>query len=320
MKVFVIGATGYVGSIIAHAFMMRGSEVSGLARNTASAKKLRSIGVEPVAGDLGDMGHLCDMVQAYDIIVFCPMLTFEEEHRVMEALVAALSGTERTLLFMSGSGVLSIPSLDGAWSEYSFAEDDPFPFPSKFNREIRFSTENLVRASAGAGVRAMVVRPPLIYGHAGSIQIPQLFESARKTGHVCYLGKGLNLYSNVHVDDVAELFCLAAEKGVSGALYHAVAGEANFRSLAEAVALVVGCETRSLDYQQACDLWGASWVDLGLAVNSRCRAVRTRQELGWSPTHDDVIEDIRSGSYRNAYQKNSSGLAYEWRGHSSTPA
>lgn len=319
MRIFMIGATGYVGSAIARAFLAQGDEVYGLARTPEAAESLRNSQVTPVEGNLSDLSVLCETITAYDTVVFCPMLTFEEERRVMEALVAAMQGTGKTLLFTSGSGVLSIPSLDGTWSEYTFAEDDPFPFPETFNRKVRLSTENLVRAAAEKDVRAMVIRPPLIFGHAGSIQIPQLFQSARKTGNVCYLGRGLNLYTNVHVDDVAEVFRLAAEKGTSGALYHAVAGEANFRSLAEAVASVVGCGTRSLDYEEACDLWGASWVDLGLAVNSRCRAVRTRQELGWYPRYDDVIEDIRGGSYREAYQASSGGLSYEWKGHSSTP-
>jgi len=320
MRVFVIGATGYVGSAVAGAFLARGHEVHGLARSPEGGERLRNMGIEPLAGSLTDLEPLCEAVRSFDAVVFCPMLDFEEERHVMQALVAAMEGTGKTLLFTSGSGVLSVPSLDGTWSEYSFAEDDPFPFPDTFNRKVRLSTEKLVRAAADREVRAMVIRPPLIYGRAGSIQIPQLFESARKTGAVCYLGRGLNLYTNVHVDDVAELFCLAAEKGMSGALYHAVAGEVNFRSLAEAVACVVGCETRSLNYDEACELWGASWVDLGLAVNSRCRAVRAREELGWRPRHDDVIEDIKYGSYREAYQASSGGLSYEWKGHSSAPA
>lgn len=319
MKTIVIGATGYVGSAVARAFMARGHEIHGLARSAGNADTLRAMNVLPVAGTLDDRDQLGKMVRDFDTVVFCPMLDFEEERSAMETIVAALKGTGQTLLFTSGSGVLSVPSLDGTWNEYSFAEDDPFPFPPTFNREARLATEDLVRAATGADMRAMVIRPPLIFGHAGSIQIPQLFASAQKTGHVCYLGHGLNLYTNVHVDDVAEVFCLAQEKGVSGALYHAVAGEANFRSLAEAVASVVGCETRSLNYDEACALWGTAWVDLGLAVNSRCRAVRTREELGWSPQNLDVIDDIRNGSYRDAFKASSGGLSYEWTGHSSTP-
>jgi len=106
----------------------------------------------------------------------------------------------------------------------------------------------------------------------------------------------------VHVDDLAEIYCLAIECGTPGGLYHAVAGEANFRTIAEAVAEVVGCKTRSLNYQESCALWGDVWVDLALAVNSRSVARRTRAELGWEPRHIDVIEDIRSGSYRKHYE------------------
>ncbi len=319
MNVFVIGATGYAGTVIADTFKARGYNVDGMARSASSAEKLRAAGIKPILSSLENLTALCNIIRKYDVIVFCPMLTFEFEQEAVKTLLSALTGTDKTFLFMSGSGVLSLPSRDGTWNEHSFAEEDPFPFAPTFNREVRLSTENLVRTAAQSGLRAMVIRPPLIFGHAGSIQIPQLFESARKTGQVCYLGHGLNLYSNVHVEDVAEVFCLAAEKGTPGALYHAVAGETNFRTIAEAIASVIGCETRSLSYQEACDLWGASWVDLGLAVNSRCRAPRTRQDLGWIPKHLDVVDDIRNGSYRQAYNANAGGLSYEWKGHSSTP-
>jgi nucleoside-diphosphate-sugar epimerase len=213
--------------------------------------------------------------------------------------------------------VVSIEAGDGQWNENAFAEDDPFPFPARHNRAVRIKTEDFVRGAAAGGLHTTVIRPPLIYGHGGSIQIPQLFESARKTGAACYLGQGMNLYSNVHVDDLAEVYCLAIEKGRPGALYHAVSGEANFRMLAEAVASVSGCGTRSLNYAEACDLWGNVWVDLALAVNSRIRAPRTRAELGWVPQHLDVVEDIRSGSYREAYQASTAGgpRTFEWKSH-----
>jgi nucleoside-diphosphate-sugar epimerase len=128
-----------------------------------------------------------------------------------------------------------------------------------------------------------------------------MFQSAEQTGTVCYLGYGLNLYSNVHVDDAAEVFVLARERGASGALYHAVAGEADFRSIAEAVAAVVGCEARSVTYEEACTIWHPRTVDAGFAVNSRSVPRRTRTELGWEPRDLDLLGDIRTGSYRDWY-------------------
>jgi hypothetical protein len=97
-----------------------------------------------------------------------------------------------------------------------------------------------------------------------------------------------------------------------------VAGEVNFRTIAEAVGEVTGCPTRSLNYQQAVELWGAPWVDLGLAVNSRIRAPRTRAELGWEPAYVDVIDDIRHGSYKQSYdtaKARGAVQSYSWAGH-----
>ncbi|SEJ95404.1 Nucleoside-diphosphate-sugar epimerase [Sphingobium sp. AP50] len=318
MRVFIIGATGFVGSAVARVFKAAGHDVFGLARNSSNETVLQAAGVTAVRGDVADLTGLAALVKPFDVIVMAGMIPFDDEAPLMQALVAACrDGSDKHLIFTSGSGVLSIESKDGSWNQETFAEDDAFPFPARPNRAVRIQTEDLVRQSSGEGLRTYVVRPPLIYGHGGSIQIPQIFESARKTGKACYLGYGLNLYSAVHVDDLAECYRLAVERGTPGALYHTVSGEANFRSIAEAVADVVGCETQSLDYEAACELWGSFWVDIALAVNSRSIARRTVAELGWNPRHLDVIDDIRNGSYRAAYQaaQAQGGTAYSWKSH-----
>lgn len=314
MDVLVIGATGYVGSHVARSFRDRGHVVTGFARADANVAKLHEGGFGAVSGSFDDLSHLATLVADFDVVVMAAMAPFDLELELMRALVdGCTKGRSRHLLFTSGSGVLSIESLDGRWSQYTFAEDDPFPFPARPNRAVRIQTEDLVRQASGDLLSTYVIRPPLIYGNGGSIQIPQIFESARLTGSACYLGHGLNLYSAVHVEDLAEIYCLAIEKGTPGALYHAVSGEANFRTIAEAVAQVTGCQAKSLDYEAACELWGPFWVDIALAVNSRSIAKRTVAELGWAPRHIDVIDDIRNGSYAERYR---SGLAeYNWKSH-----
>lgn len=316
MKTFVIGATGYVGSAVARAFKARGHDVAGLARNEAAVEALARVGIVPMSGTIDDE-DFSTRLAGYDVVVMAAMIPFEQEAPLMARLFAEFRGTSKHVIFTSGSGVLSIDARDGAWNQNTFAEDDPFPFPSRPNREIRIQTEDMVRQASDGALRTYVIRPPLIFGRGSSIQIPQIFESARRTGKACYLGAGLNLYSAVHVDDLAEAYCLAVECGTPGALYHTVAGEANFRSIAEAVAQVVGCETQSLNYEEACELWGTFWVDIALAVNSRSVARRTVEELGWSPKHLDVIEDIRNGSYRQKYdaQKTTGVEAFSWQSH-----
>lgn len=314
MHALVIGATGYVGSHVAAALQMRGHRVTGFARNEKNVSALGEAGFGAVQGSIDDLDHLRAVVGDHEIVVMAGMVPFDVEIDLMTAMVdGCQAGKTRYLLFTSGTGVLSIEAKEGQWSQYTFAEDDPFPFPARENRTLRIRTEALVREASDDTLSTFVIRPPLIWGNAGSIQVPQIFESARQTGNACYLGAGLNLYSNVHVEDLAEAYCLAIEKGTPGALYHTVSGEADFREIAEAVATVAGCGTKSLNYDEAVALWGNVWVDLALAVNSRSIAKRTVEDLGWSPRHRDLIDDIRNGSYLESYKAGRG--AFSWRSH-----
>lgn len=301
MKALVIGATGYVGLAIVRNFKAHRYDVHGLARSAQNTAALEAAGVAPVPGDLNDLAPLAAVSKAFDLIVLAGVGERNEESAAVSAFIEACRGSTRRFIYTSGTGVLGIESHDGRWSDYAFEEDDPFPFPGGFTRAWRIETENLVRQAGRDGVHAMVLRPPLIYGHGGSVQVPAIFESVQKTGKACYVGHGLNLYSNVHVDDLAEAYRLAAEKGAAGALYHTVSGEADFRSIAEAVAVVMACETRSVAFAEACEIWGDLVAGAALAVNSRSIPRRTRDELGWEPRHIDLIDDVRNGSYRKRY-------------------
>ena len=316
MKTLVIGATGYIGSRIAQAFLSHGNDVYGLARNEKSKSILLSAGITPIEGNLADIDGLMKHLDGFETLVFAAMVPFQDEQQIVRHLLSSFSKPSRTFIFISGSGVVAIPALDGEWNDYTAAEDDPYPCESVLRtRKVRLVTENLIIAAAKGGLRSLIIRPPLVWGYGGSIQIPQFFESARKTGTVCYLGQGMNLYSHVHVDDIATATYLAFEKGRPGNIYHLVAGEVNFRSIAEAVGEVTGCPTRSINYDEAVGLWGAAWVEIGLAVNSRMRAPKTRSQLCWKPVHVDLIADIRNGSYKEAYEqakKNDNYQGYAW--------
>lgn len=300
MNILVIGANGYLGSHVARDLLAHGHNVAGLARTADLGTQMVTNGVQPETGALTDLPRLAALAAAYDGIVFAPVVPFEEEAPALAALLAAMEGTGKPFLFTSGTGVLSIPARDGEWHQESFAEDDLYV--ARHWLSLRVDTENLVRAAADRGVRAIVMRPPQIWGNGGSKQVPAIFESAQKTGAACYVGAGLNLYTHVHVEDLAAQYRLALERGVAGALYHAVAGEVNWRTLAEAVAQVMRCDTRSVTFAEGCDIWGEMYCDLFFAVSSRSRAVRSRAELGWAPTRFDIVDDIRTGSYATAFQ------------------
>ncbi len=296
MRILVLGATGYLGSHIARHFKASGHQVSGLSRTSEGDRTLADQGIIPVRGDLSNLDAVIDMMRQHDATIYAAQLLLQQEHDTVRGLLSAIEGRGHQFLFTSGTGILS-QRTDGLWSEDSFAEDDPFQ-PSKYIA-LRLDTENMVRrAGASGSVRAMVVRPPMIWGHGGCGHLRMFYKDAAHTGEVGYLGQGLNLYSNVHVDDLAEVYRLALERGSAGALYHAVAGELNNRALAQAVARDLGIEARSIDFDEGVRRWGKFETLIGMATCSRSRSPRTRQELGWTPRHLDVLSDIGHPAYR----------------------
>ena len=301
MRVLIFGAGGYLGGAIATALTAAGHQVDAVARDDGRAAAFTQQGLTPVAGDLDDLAALAPALDRADAVVFAASIPFEQEWPVASVLLDTLAGSGKAFILTTGTAVLSHETPHGEWREETYAEDDPFTPPPWI--AVRVETEARVRAAAERGVRAMIVRPPLIWGHGGSKQTPAIFQSVKTTGSACYIGQGLNLYSHVHVDDLAQVYRLALERGVAGALYHAVAGEVCWRALAEGVAEVMGCEARSVTLEEAREIWGPVVGPLFFGVSSRSRSPRTRRELDWTPRHLDLLEDVRHGSYRAAFAK-----------------
>jgi nucleoside-diphosphate-sugar epimerase len=288
MKAFVIGATGYLGSRVARRLLEAGYAVSGLSRTERGDEALIKLGVAPIRGDAEAEDLISAAARDADATVFAPQLLLEPEQKAVLQILAALEGSGKTFIFTSGTGVLA-QRTEGDWSEDTFAEDDTF-VPHK-PLVMRVQTEELVRlAGRQRGVRAMVIRPPMIWGDRGCVVVGQMHASLRKTGQVCYIGAGLNLYSNVHVFDVAEVFALALMKGTAGSLYHAVSGETSFRALAEMIAQRAGATARSVSMVEADEIWGKFFTRIVFSVCSRSRSPKTRRELGWVPRYLDLEE------------------------------
>lgn len=296
MKVLVIGATGYLGAHVGKALAAAGHEVTGLTRHANEDRKafLERNDMGMAVGDLVENGQFPD-VKAYDAVVFAPQLLMDPEQAAAVQILDAIAGTGKVFIFTSGTGVLGQRTM-GAWSQDSFAEDDIFT-PLKAIAQ-RVETENIVRAASDRGVRAMVIRPPRVWGHGARGHISMIYESVSRTGAACYIGDGLNLYSNVHIDDLADLYVKAAEAGKAGALYHAVGGEVPNRWIAECVARDMECETRSVTMDEAMEIWGRYQTLIVLSVCSRSRAVRSRAELGWEPRHHDMLSEIGLPGFR----------------------
>jgi nucleoside-diphosphate-sugar epimerase len=197
---------------------------------------------------------------------------------------------------------MSIPT-NGDWIENNFAEDEPFT-P---RRQIapRLEIENKVRAAGNSGFRTIVVRPPLIWGNGGSKIISDLYHSAKTTGSVCYIGRGLNVYSNVHVDDLAELYRLAIVKGVSGALYHAVSGEVSYGVMADRIAGHLGVSSRSITIEEGCDIWDKFMASIVLCSCSRQRSPRAHTDLGWQAQEDrlNILDDCIHPAYQQQKER-----------------
>jgi nucleoside-diphosphate-sugar epimerase len=297
----LFGANGFLGSHIARALIAAGHELTALARNEKSAQGIREMGARPIEGQIDDADLMARLAQEHDGLVFAARVDFAKEAEILAPMIGAMRDSNKPLITTSGTSCLSIDTPLGEWNQESFAEDDPFD--SKLWTRVRMESEQLVRGAARSGVRGMVVRPPMIWGNGGGNgQIPWIFDAIPRAGAACYLGYGLNLYTNVHVEDLAQVYVLALEKGQPGALYHAVAGEVCWRTIAEAVATVMDCEPRSITYDEMCDLWGKQDAPYRFAVSSRSRAIATCRDLDWTPRHIDLIDDVLNGSYRERFR------------------
>src|SRR5258708_21251606 len=174
---------------------------------------------------------------------------------------------------------------------------------------MRVAIDRAVLMGARKGVRSVVIRPSLIYGRGhglnpNSIQIPHLIELAKKYGVARHVGRGLNVWSNVHIDDVVDLYLLALEHAPAGSLFYAENGEAPWKSLASAIGRLLGLggETKDWPIDEAVRGWGAGAIT-SYGSNSRVSALKARKMLGWAPKGVPVLEDIERGSYRAALRR-----------------
>lgn len=293
MTIFLTGASGYIGGAVAVRLMRDGHRIRGLARSPETAARLQALGIEPVLGDLSDLALLAREAKAADAVV---NTASADDRAAVEALLDALAGSGKPFLHTSGTSVVADDARGDRASDRIYDEDTPVePVPGK---AARVAIDRLIVDAAGRGVRSVVLCNSLIYGtgpglNADSVQIPTLVAAARKTGVVRHIGRGLNIWSNVHVDDMADLYALALERAPAGAFYYVENGEASFAEAAAAIARRLGLGApQPWPADDAIAELGFGTAVYSLGSNSRVRGKRARAELGWAPKHGSLIEWI----------------------------
>ena len=295
MKIFMTGATGYIGGTIARRLLDDGHEIRGLVRDAEKGAKLAVFGVDPVIGGLDDAAILAAEARRADAVVN----TANSDHRgAIDAFLEALAGSNKPFLHTSGSSIVADDAHGDVPSEKIYDEETPFePVPGK---QARVAIDRMIRDASRRGVRSIVLCPTMIYGNGlglaqDSAQIPGLANRAKASGVVRHVGKGLNIWSNVHVEDVADLYRLALAKAPAGGFYFAENGEASYRDICAAIArrLKLGAP-QAWPFEEAARELGENSAAYTFGSNSRVRARRARRELGWQPRYGSATEWIEA--------------------------
>ena len=292
MRVFVTGATGWVGSTVTRDLRAAGHTVLGMARSDAGAEALRAEGVEVHRGELTDIESLVAGAKACDGVIHTAFIhdfskfaeNIEIDRRAVDAMAAALEGTGKPFVISSGAAIIANGKL-------GVETDEPGP------GAMRGASEDIVREAAGRGVRSSAIRlSPTVHGAGDHGFVPQLIAIARAKGFAAYVGDGANRWPAVHRLDAARLYCLAFEKGAPGARYHGVAEEGiAMRAIAETIGAGLGLPVRSLTPEEAAAHFGffARFAAMDLPTSSAI----TREALGWLPREPELLADMKANYF-----------------------
>jgi nucleoside-diphosphate-sugar epimerase len=303
MRVFVTGASGWIGSAVVPELIGAGHQVVGLARSDASAAALTAAGAEVQRGTLDDLDGLRNAAAASDGVIhlaFKHDLAFsgdfkgagEADRRAVEALVEALAGSDRPFVLASGT-------LGLAPGRVATERDGHGPSPAAFGEGpgIRHATAEFVLSLASRGVRSSVVRlPPTNHGAGDNGFMSSIVDIARDKAVSGYIGDGANRWPAVHRLDSARLFRLAVENAPAGSTLHAVADEGvPIRDIAEVIGRHLSLPVVSISPDDAGEHFG--WLGAFLGLDSPASSELTRELMAWQPTHPGLIDDLNEGHY-----------------------
>ena len=297
MRIFVTGATGFVGSAIVPELINAGHQVLGLGRSDAAAAWLTAAGAEVQRGSLDEVESLRQGAGAVDAVIHAGFIhdfanyaaAAETDRRAIETIGAVLAGSDRPFIVTSGTAL----TAPGRVATENDSANSTFP---------RKSEEAAASAAAG-GSRVSVLRlPPSVHGVGDHGFVPLVIRLAREKGVSAYVGEGLNRWPAVHRLDAARLYRLVLEASPMAARYHAVADEAvPFREIAQVIGRRLNIPVVSRSPEEAADHFG--WFAHFAGLDCPASSAQTQKQLGWRPTQASLIPDIDQPSYFEANQQ-----------------
>jgi len=290
MRVFLTGATGFIGSVIVEELRAAGHQVTGLARSDEAADTLVKWGVDVRSGDVSDAGGLAEAARASDGVIHCAFghdfsryaEMGETDLRAVSAMADALAGSGKPLVVTSGM-TASAPGRVSTEADAAQTEG---------MAAVRGRPEALALSASEKGVRSVVVRlPPSVHDRQAQGLVSQLIATARQTGVSAYVGEGAGRWPAVHRRDAARLFRLGLERGQPGQRLHAVAETGvTLRSIAEAIGTKLGIPTRSIDDSAAVAHFG--FIGAFASRDASASSVVTQQSVGWRPTEPSLLQGL----------------------------
>ena len=293
MRIFVTGATGFIGSAVVKELIDGGHQVLGLARSDAAAKRLTAAGAKVQGGSLEDIESLKSGTAASDAVIHLGMShdfsnflrNFETDKQAIEAMGSVLAGSDRPLIVAAGLGGLAGP---GQIATEESVVPPNFPFPRV--------SEQTALAQLSKGVCASVMRLPQVHDTRKQGLITFAVATAREKGAAAYVGNGTNRWAAAHISDVARLYRLALENHEAGAKYHAVAEEGvRMRDIAETIGRGLKVPVTSISPEEAPGYFG--WWGGFAGADILASSAITRKKLGWNPTGPALINDLEQMDY-----------------------